>query len=456
MTDQAIAIKIAYIGGGSRGWAFAVMSDLALCPRLKGELVLYDIDRPAALNNVEIAKVIFSRDAAVGRFKVRAARTVADALIGADFVVASIEPGPMELRYADLEIPRQFGILQTVGDSVGPGGLMRALRAIPIKMQYAHEIMRHCPSAWVINYTNPMTLCTAAFYAAEPKIKAFGCCHEVFGTQDLLAGLVAQWHKVPKPARHEIRLDIAGVNHFTVASAASWNGIDLMPMLREHMNRRGFFRDRTRESRERIRKGEVFGSENLVKFDMLRNLGVLGAAGDRHLVENLPWYLTSVEALHRWGVIQTPYAWRIGGRAAPPPKPSDFAHRPLAPSGEEGIAQMLALLGVAPLDTNVNLPNRGQMPDAPLGAVVETYAQFRRDSVTPIVAASLPAGAAALQRRVMDVQEMTLDASIANDRDLAFAALLNDPLVRISPDKARRMLDAMLEYTRAMVPGMGS
>ena len=128
---------------------------------------------------------------------------MADALRGADFVVLSIEPGPTEARYADLVIPAKYGILQPVGDTTGPGGIARALRAVPIYTDFALKIERYCPKAWVINYTNPMTLCMAALYAATPKIKAFGCCHEVFHTQKRLAGLVAAWTGIsPTPTRH--------------------------------------------------------------------------------------------------------------------------------------------------------------------------------------------------------------------------------------------------------------
>ena len=114
---------------------------------------------------------------------------------------------------------------------------------------------------------------------------------------------------------------------------------------------------------------------------------------------------------------------------------------------------MEALLGLAPLDTNVNLPNRGQMADAPLGAVVETYAQLRRDRATPVMAGSLPPGARALVRRIIDVQALTQQAALARDVDLAFQALLADPLVRIPADDAWKMFTAMLRHLRVCLPG---
>jgi len=168
-----------------------------------------------------------------------------EALRGADFVVISTEPGPISMRYADLVIPERFGLLQPVGDTTGPGGILRALRAIPEYIGFAQATGEHCPKAWVINYTNPMTLCTAALHAGFPGIKAFGCCHEVFHTQTRLAQLVAKWFSVEPPVRQAIRLDIAGVNHFTWATAAAWQGRDFFPLLAKELSRPEFFGDAT-------------------------------------------------------------------------------------------------------------------------------------------------------------------------------------------------------------------
>ena len=443
-------IKIAYIGGGSRGWAQMLMADLALSPDLTGELALYDIDRAAARRNEKIAEAVFSHPQARTRFRTRAVPSAAAALKNADFVVLSIEPGPTTMRYADLVIPARHGIIPPVGDSTGPGGIVRALRAIPVYADYARQIMSVCPRAWVINYTNPMTLCTAALYAAEPRIKAFGCCHEVFGIQWKLAGLVEKWFGVPRPARHEIELDIAGVNHFTLATAAAWRGRDLMPRLKEMIRARGFFADRTAAARDRMRREDWFTSDGLIAYDFLARFGVMGAAGDRHLSEFVPWYLRSEKDLNRWGVICTTYEYRLRRQRM---RPKFDATKGLHPSGEEGVRQMTALLGQERFVTNVNLPNRGQIRDLPDGAVVETYAEFMRDAVRPVVARPLPPAANMLVRRVTDVQAMTLRAALTRDRDLAFQALLNDPLVCIRTDRAWKMFGEMLAHVKRELPG---
>jgi alpha-galactosidase len=310
--------------------------------------------------------------------------------------------------------------------------------------------MEYCPDAWVINYTNPMTLCTASLFAAAPEIKAIGCCHEIFGTQVMLAKLVAEWFKVTEPARQEIVLDIAGVNHFTFASSTSWNGHDLFPLLRKHIAGKEFFSDRSRKAQLRKKNKRWFETDHLIAYDFLAAFGVLGAAGDRHLAEFVPWYLTSEKDIHRWGIVLTPAKWRIEiSSLLPSYKPQEH----LKKSGEEGCELMLALLGLKDLYTNANIPNVGQTPFLPNGAVVESYANFSRNNIKPVVSKRLPVMVESLVKRVSEVQCMTLEASLEKDRELAFQALLNDPLVNIPTDKARKMFSEMLSYQKSMMTG---
>ena len=125
----------------------------------------------------------------------------------------------------------------------------------------------------------------------------------------------------------------------------------------------------------------------------------------------------------------------------------------LAPSGEEGVQQMLALLGAEPLTTNVNVPNRGQAPGLPDGAVVETYAQIVRDRVRPVVSRPLPQPLQGMVARVAEVQRLTLQAALERNRELAFRAILADPLVRIPTDTAWQMFQEMLEHARGALSG---
>lgn len=447
-----VEIKIAYIGGGSKEWAVKIMSDLALTDKLTGTLALYDIDLDAASHNQRLSQEVFDHPDALTRFDVRAESSLEKALRGADFVIISIEPGPTSLRRADLEIPAQYGILQTVGDTTGPGGILRALRSVPLFQHFAHAIMEFCPQAWVINYTNPMAICTAALKATAPSMKVFGCCHEVFGTQGKLAALVENWFEVNRPAREEIKLDIAGVNHFTWSTQVTWQGHDLMPRLRTMVRQESFFRSRKAQAELAGQKGEWFTNEGLVAYDLLRRFDALGTAGDRHLVEFVPWYLTGDDELHRWGVIRTPYYWRLQ-RSKKPRTLGNYVGQALTPSGEEGVQQIEALLGLRQLTTNVNLPNVGQLPGFAPGAIVETNAEFRHNSLRPVVAGPLPEGAAGLVRRALAEQSLTLSAALNRDFDQAFQALLSHPLVHLPTDRAWAMFTEMVDATREMLPG---
>jgi alpha-galactosidase/6-phospho-beta-glucosidase family protein len=450
---QPTEIKIAYLGGGSRYWARDLFTELALSPRLAGRIDLYDVDLAAARRNVAIAEAIFDRPEAQSRFAVRAVPTLPAALREADFVLLSIEPGPIELRFADLEIPARHGVFQPVGDTTGPGGLLRALRAVPVFADFAAQIAEHCPRAWVINFTNPLTLCTAALAATAPQLRVFGCCHEVFHTQARLAELVARQFGAPPPDRREIDVDLGGLNHFTWITAARWKGQELLSLLRDELVAPGYFRSRTRAACGRKQEGRWFESDGLVSCDLFRRFGALGAAGDRHLAEFVPWYAGSEAELHRWGVVATPYAWRRHRARERDRSPQVFAGRPLRAGDEECVRMIAALVGHEPIDTNVNLPNAGQMPGLPAGHVVETNARFRHGAVTPIVAPELPAGVQALVRRAADVQALTLRAALTRDIDLAFQALLADPLVRLPTDRAWKMFSEMLAYVRGALAG---
>ena len=180
-------MKIAYIGGGSRGWAWGLMSDLVVCDDMSGSVYLYDIDFEAAKANEIIGNKFNSAKGANTTWNYKAVKGIDEALTGADAVVISIMPGTFDEMESDVHAPEKYGIYQSVGDSSGPGGIVRAMRTIPMFEEIAENIKKYSPDAWVINYTNPMTLCVKTLYRVFPGIKAFGCCHEVFGTQRLLA-----------------------------------------------------------------------------------------------------------------------------------------------------------------------------------------------------------------------------------------------------------------------------
>ncbi len=188
-----MALKIAYIGGGSRQWARKLMFDLALCPDLTGEVALYDIDMSSARLNETLGNWLQMQPGALSAWRYTAVERLDDALQGADFVVLSIQPGTLECMADEIAIAERHGIFFPVGDTTGAPGLVRGLRAATTYAGFAQAIDVICPQAWVINYTNPMSICTRTLTRVAPRLKVFGCCHEVFGTQQMLANLAGRY-----------------------------------------------------------------------------------------------------------------------------------------------------------------------------------------------------------------------------------------------------------------------
>ncbi len=381
-------MKIAYIGGGSKEWAKVFMNDLALTPGLEGEIALYDIDHQAAERNQRIGTLIGAHAASLSHFVYTVAQTIEAALNSADFVAISILPGELETMAVDVHAPEKYGIYQSVGDTVGPGGVIRSLRTVPLFEHFAKKIRECCPEAWVLNFTNPMTICVKTLYDVFPEIKAFGCCHEVFHAQDFLCRI---WEAQigEKINRREIFTDVSGVNHFTWITRATYKNHDLMRVLAafvELHHDSGFNHNGATDAY----LSDPFACANMVKMDLFRRYGALGAAGDRHLAEFMPRssYLRSPASADRWRFALTPVAFRIREREKKRSYLEAVASGKLPvklqKSDEEAIEMMLALRGGRPLVANVNIPNRGQMPGIPLGAIVETNAVFTNDHVIPI------------------------------------------------------------------------
>lgn len=448
-SDQVHTIKIAYIGGGSRGWAHSLINDLARCPHMRGEVRLYDIDHDAACFNAKWGNWIQTHPDARSTWRYRAVKTIKTALKGADFVFLSIQPGRIQDMKVDLEEPTKYGIFHPVGDTVGPAGINRALRSIPIYKQFGEAIAQYAPTAWVINFTNPMTVCTRTLYKAYPEIKAFGCCHEVFGTQSNLAELYHTSTGQPRPSREQIRVNVLGINHFTWLDRAECDGVDLLDLVARHIRKRNTLKPLPEKE---LAKGGIHASRSLVAYNLFQRFGILAAAGDRHLAEFVPWFLTSEDSHKRWSFNLTPYSHRIERWNTAPKrfrKRFNSGNLPrLRGSGEEFINQMLALLGSMSFRTNVNLPNRGQMGKTPSGAVVETNAIFSKNAVEPVISGRLPDPVNILVQRHICNQETLIKACFEQDEDLAFQAFLNDPLVNIPLDDAWKLFRAMTRKTR--------
>jgi galacturan 1,4-alpha-galacturonidase len=439
MTERPVELKIAYIGGGSRQWARIIMADLACCPDLGGEMRLYDLNYEAAKLNEQLGNWVHQRPEARSSWRYRAVEQLGEALTGADVVFISVQPGPLDMMAHELEVSERYGRYFPVGDTTGAPGLMRGLRSATMFAGFAEAIAEHCPDAWVINYTNPMSVCTRTLTRVAPRLKAFGCCHEVFGTQHTLAKLAQDALELEQtPERDEIRVNVLGVNHFTWLDSATYQGHDLLAMLREHIRRPGILRPHTHEELEA--RNNWFQDNNQIKFTLFERFGALAAAGDRHLCEFVPGFVDSEETLHRWGVIRTPVSWRRANQqrmanVAREIMDGTIPFR-LRESHEEAVRQLKALVGLGDFVTNVNFRNVGQMPGMPKDVVVETNARFSRDRVEPIVAGELPPGVQAQVARHVANQELIVEAALTRDRELAFQAVFNDPTTNLPLDRA--------------------
>lgn len=454
--DRVTDLKVAYIGGGSRGWAWGFMKDLAMDAQMDGVVRLYDIDRDAAEKNRVIGEKIAAHPDAKAQWRFEVSDSLKTALTGADFVVISILPGTFAEMRSDVHWPERYGIYQPVGDTVGPGGFVRALRTIPMYVEIAEAIKAYAPAAWVINYTNPMTVCMRTLYTVFPQIKAFGCCHEVFGTQKLLASMVEDMLGIAGIDRTEIKTGVTGINHFTWLYSASYKGYDLFPMYREFVNK--YYETGYVKGKDGNWMNNSFECSQRVKFDLFRRYGLIAAAGDRHLAEFMPpWYLKDPETVKAWGFGLTTVDYReedLKKRLARREALLDGTEEiKLDGSGEEGHLLMKALLGLGEMVSNVNIPNRGQISNLPVDAVVETNALFRRDEIAPIFAGVMPDGVQALVTRQVLIQESTVKAAMAYDKDLALSAFLMDPQVATLPaEQGEKMLREMMQNTGAYLP----
>lgn len=447
-------VKICYIGGGSKMWARVFMSDLAVAEGLSGELALYDIDKPAAQRNAKIGAFINKNPNTKSKFDYVVYDRLEEALAGADFVVISILPATFKEMRSDVHTPEKYGIYQSVGDTVGPGGVLRAMRTVPLYEDFAHKIKQICPAAWVINFTNPMSICTRTLYGVFPEIKAFGCCHEVFHAQDFLCCVLKEIKGI-KVTRNDIYTDASGINHFTWITEAKYGDTDILSLIPEFAEK---FYDEGYYEKEGLRfafRTDPFAYGNKVKMDLFRRHGALAAAGDRHLAEfiNGKQYLADPDCVKKWAFNLTSVDWRENDQRARIAETIEMAEGrkefPVIKSDEIAVDLMKAIMGFSTIVSNVNMPNRGQMPQLPLGAIVETNCVFSNGQVKPIVSKPLPLSAATLVLQNCMNIETLYDGISRRNLNTIYQAFANQPLCAcLSPEKSKALFKEMCLNTR--------
>jgi alpha-galactosidase len=441
-----MAPRVTIIGGGSYQWVPKLLIDLANTPTLHDvELVLEDVDPeplPAMASFVEhVAKA-----RGIG-MTVRTTTDQRDAVDGADYVVVSISTGGFDSMRHDLDIPERYGIRQAVGDTVGPGGVNRALRNIPVLVGIARDMEDCCPGAWLLNITNPMTtLCRAV--TRETDIKTVGLCHEITNCRYQLSQLLDCNFL-------DLDLDAEGVNHFPIITRLEVNGEDGFEMLRDVLERTASGVPGTVIEGFDITKLTV--ESNRVKFELFRRFGVLPAAGDRHLVEFFPGFLTEDAGWgKRWGVDLTTIADRekwLDHYKTEFAKLRDATEVPDTFSGEMVAPLMDSFIRNKERHLPLNIPNQGQCPDLPNEVVSESICVVDGDGIHGGEPTHVPFALAECLRRVAAAQEATVEAAITGKREKAIDAMMFDPLAgRIDFDRVEQMTDEMLDATARWLP----
>jgi alpha-galactosidase len=447
-----VSTQVTIVGGGSYQWAPELMADLFGTPSLAGmHLVLEDID-PAPLPKMEALAHKVS-DAMDVKATVATTTDLGTALDGADFVIVCISTGGFRSMAVDLDVPAAHGITQTVGDTVGPGGITRALRNVPVLVGIAKAMEEHCPDAWLFNITNPMTALTRAV-CRETRTKAVGLCHEVGNfCMDLAIAL-------GRPAE-AVAASVTGVNHFPVLTALEVDGADGFDVLRSLVDEVGGLASLRpvagREEAEKFSKLD-FARRHVLKLTMLDRWGTFPAAGDRHIAEFVPFALTresgfgaaygielspiSRREMHQAGYVADVDAWLAGSKDLQTWQ-----------SGELPAPMIHAMLTGDPFEAPVNIPNAGQAPGLPADAVLESVCVIDGDGIRGRDRAVLPSPYDELVRRHVATQELTVEAALRGDRGLAAQAFALDPLAgRGDLDELEAMVDGLLAGTAEWLP----
>jgi alpha-galactosidase len=434
--------KIVMVGGGSYNWCPRLLSDLIHTDELIGsEIILLDPNLKAA-QEVQQAMTHLAKN--LGRnFKFIPTSNENTAFKDADFVVITISTGGLDMMKYDLEIPERYGIWQTVGDSVGPGGWARLLRNVPVFEKMARKIEKLSPNAVVLNYTNPMAGLTGAITQTS-SLRTVGLCHGLFSTYGLIKRLLQVEEK-------DISVRFGGVNHFFWILDFKVKGEDGYPLLMEKLQGISLNEALDRAPRDTPRKHDFDLCDEL-----LRQYGMLTYNEDRHTCEYFPAYLTDKAMLKRFNLVRT----TVGERAQMLKKNREYTLKlasgkeKMPPRSRETAMDIIkALVTNTPFVDVVNLPNTGQIDNLPRGAVVETLGLVDSSGFAPIGIGAMPEPLRTLLETHCQVQKMTLEAALTGNKELAIEALMLDPVcAKLAPSDVRKMGLALMEATGQFLP----
>jgi len=455
--------KIVCIGAGSYSFGLTTLVSLLRSETLKNsELVL--VDRDEAHLEIMHRLIVWLNEVWESNLAISAHTNPHDALEGAEFVINAIEVGPREgLWESDYQIPLKYGVRQPYSENSGPGGFAHAARNIMPILEIAWDMESLCPQAWLINFTNPMQRICAAVHR-HSKIKVIGLCHQLGVGYAMVGKAMAEdlgitvpsdftsTHASPKyaigmgatslQALDKLKITAAGLNHFTwmLALRDRQSGEDLYPRFRKCWQA----------------LPEQFEPLTRRVFDVF---GLFPIPGDEHLCEYLPWMSDPIARpwekydleLYEWAdrSHDRDTKWlELEKAAAAQQNPEEFV-----PNYSEGALEIIEnILTDSDLVWEaVNIPNQGQIPNLPEGAIIELPGLLNAQGVTGIQVGQLPEGISELLRREITISHLTVDAVVHGDRKLALQALLLDPVIR-DIDSAQLILEDYLSTYRKHLP----
>ncbi len=423
--------KITLIGAGSVVFSKQLMSDLLRHPELaESTITLMDIDG-ARLDTARRVGEGFARRFAPG-VRVEATLDRRAALRDADYVINMVQVGMHEATLKDFAIPRTYGLRQTIADTLGVGGIFRALRTIPVVRGIVEDMEAVAPDAILLNYTNPMAmLCLAVFKTSG--VPTVGLCHSVQHTSQQLADYAG----IPYD---EISYRVAGINHMAWFLDFKHNGRDAYPLLWRAM------------------EDEAIVAKDRVRFEMMRRLGYFVTESSEHFSEYVPYFIPHAGHIDRFEVPIDEYIRRSEDNLREFDEVRRLVEEGGSPEVEEGVEYasgiILAMETGRPYAFNGNVYNRGLITNLPADCCVEVPCLIDKNGVQPTVVGDLPPQLAALDRTNINVQQLTVEAALTGKREHVYHAVMLDPLAAatLTLDQIWAMCDELIEAHGDLLP----
>ncbi len=429
-------MKVTFMGAGSTVFAKNVLGDVMLTPVLREcDIALYDID-PQRLDESYIMVTALNRNINENRANVRKYLGVEnrkDALRDADFVVNAIQVGLYDpCTIIDFEVPKKYGLRQTIADSNGIGGIFRALRTIPVLKDFTDDMQEVCPNAYFLNYTNPMAQ-LAGYLGRYTPIKSVGLCHSV---QSCSRGLL---NELEIPFEEPIREKIAGINHMGwLLEIEDANGNDLYPEIRKRA--------------VNVLESGVTDHTDLVRFEYIRRFGYYCTESSEHNAEynNLFIKAKYPELIKRYNIPLDEYPRRcIRQIERWNSEKEDYLNDKVSHERTKEYASkiMEAIVTDIPCKIGGNVINNGLIENLPAEACVEVACLVNKNGIQPCRQGKLPEQLAAMNRLMINVQLLTIEAAVTHKKDAIYQAAMLDPHTssELSIDEIIHLCDDLIE-----------